>query len=82
MCAFAIDLGALGGFHGKREMKAARQLVEQGLATCVATDAHSVGDLQQSLAGLAWLDKKVGHATTVRLFDHAPRELLAGNMPD
>jgi protein-tyrosine phosphatase len=82
VCAFAIDLGALGGFHGKREMKAARQLVENGLATCVATDAHTVGDLQQSLAGLAWLDKKVGHATTVRLFDHAPRELLAGNMPD
>lgn len=82
VCAFAIDLGALGGFHGKREQKAARALVESGLATCVATDAHNVGDLQQAAAGLAWIDKKLGHATTIRLFDHAPRELLAGNLPD
>lgn len=82
VCAFAIDLGALGGFHGKKEMKAARALCEDGLATCVATDAHQVGDLQQAAAGLAWLDKKLGHATTVRLFDHAPRELLAGRLPD
>jgi len=82
VCAFAVDLGALGGFHGKREMKAARALVQDGLATCVATDAHCVGDLQQAAVGLAWIDKKLGHATTVRLFDHAPRELLAGNLPD
>ena len=82
VCAFAVDLGAIAGFHGKRETKAARALVEKGLATAVATDAHSVGDLQQAAAGLAWIDKKLGHATTVRLFDHAPRELLAGNLPD
>ena len=82
VCAFAIDLGAIAGFHGKRETKMARLFVENGLATCVATDAHSVGDLQQAMQGLAWIDKKVGHATTVRLFDHAPRELLAGHMPD
>lgn len=81
-CAFAIDLGAIGGFHGKREQKAARHLLEIGLATCVATDAHQLGDLQQAQVGLAWLDKKLGHATTVRLFDHAPRQLLAGDLPD
>jgi protein-tyrosine phosphatase len=81
-CAFQIDLGAIGGFHGKREMKAARHLLEAGLATCVATDAHRVGDLQQALQGLAWIDKKLGHATTVRLFDHAPRALLGGDFID
>ncbi|MBA3821566.1 MAG: hypothetical protein H0X17_21970, partial [Deltaproteobacteria bacterium] len=82
VCAFQIDLGAIAGFHGKRETKVARHLLEQGLATCVATDAHQVGDLQQAAAGLAWIEKKLGHAAVVRLFDHAPREILAGNLPD
>jgi len=81
-CAFAIDLGAVGGFHGKREMKAARHLLENGLAACVATDAHQLGDLQQAAAGLAWIEKKLGHAAVVRLFDHAPRAILAGELPD
>ncbi len=82
VCAFQIDLGAVAGFHGKRETKAARHLLELGLAACVATDAHQVGDLQQAAAGLAWIDKKLGHAAVVRLFDHAPRAILAGNLPD
>ncbi len=81
-CAFAIDLGAVGGFHGKREMKAARHLLEKGMATCVATDAHQLGDLQQASAGLAWIEKKLGHAAVTRLFDHAPRAILAGDLPD
>ena len=81
-CAFAIDLGAVGGFHGKREMKMARHLLEKGLATAVATDAHQVGDLQQAQNGLAWIEKKLGHAAVVRLFDHAPRAILAGALPD
>lgn len=82
VCAFAIDLPALAGFHGRREAKQARHLVENGLAACVATDAHSVGDVQQAQQGMAWIDKKLGHATTVRLFEHAPRQILAGDMPD
>ena len=81
-CAFVVDLGAIGGFHGKREMKAARHLLEIGLAAAVATDAHQMGDLQQAIAGLAWIDKKLGHAAVTRLFDHAPRAILAGELPD
>jgi protein-tyrosine phosphatase len=82
VCAFVIDLGAIGGFHGRRETKQARHLLENGLASAVATDVHQVGDLQQATTGLAWIDKKLGHATTVRLFDHAPRAILAGELPD
>ncbi|MBA2543648.1 MAG: hypothetical protein H0V17_28660 [Deltaproteobacteria bacterium] len=82
VCAFQIDLPALAGFHGRREAKQARHLVEIGLAATVATDAHQVGDVQQSAQGLTWIDKKLGHATTVRLFDHAPRAILAGDLPD
>jgi len=82
VCAFVVDLGAVGGFHGRRETKAARHLLETGIACAVASDAHQVGDLQQAAAGLAWIDKKLGHAAVVRLFDHAPRAILAGELPD
>lgn len=82
VCAFVVDLGAVGGFHGRREAKAARHLLESGLACAVATDLHQVGDLQQAAAGLAWIDKKLGHAAVTRLFDHAPRAILAGELPD
>lgn len=82
VCAFVVDLGAVGGFHGKRETKAARHLLETGLACGVASDAHEVGDLSRAAAGLAWIDKRLGHAAVVRLFDHAPRTILAGELPD
>ncbi len=82
VCAFQIDLGAVAGFHGRRETKAARHLLESGLATLVATDAHQVGDVQQAAAGLAWIGKRLGAAAIDRLFDHAPRAVLAGDLPD
>jgi len=82
VCAFVVDLGAVAGFHGKRETRAARHLLETGLACAVASDAHQIGDLQHAAAGLAWIEKKLGHAAVVRLFDHAPRTILAGELPD
>ncbi|HEU4731846.1 MAG TPA: CpsB/CapC family capsule biosynthesis tyrosine phosphatase [Kofleriaceae bacterium] len=82
VCAFVVDLGAVGGFHGRRETKAARHLLETGLACAVTTDAHQVGDLQQAAVGLSWIEKKLGHAAIARLFDHAPRAILAGELPD
>ena len=81
-CSFVVDLGAVGGYHGRREMKQARHLLETGLVAAVATDAHQLGDLQQAAAGLAWIDKKLGHAAVVRLFDHAPHAILDGEFPD
>jgi hypothetical protein len=63
-------------------MKAARHLLEIGLATAVATDAHQLGDLQQASEGLRWIEKKLGAAALERLFDHAPRAILAGELPD
>jgi protein-tyrosine phosphatase len=78
-CVFAIDLPALAGFHGKREAKQARIFVENGLAGCVATDSHQVGDVQQAQQGIAWIAKKLGSATVDRLFGDAPRAILAGH---
>jgi len=82
VCAFVVDLGAVAGFHGRRETRAARHLLETGIACGVTTDAHQLGDLQQAAAGLAWIEKRLGHAAVVRLFDHAPRTILAGELPD
>jgi protein-tyrosine phosphatase len=82
VCAFVVDLGAVAGFHGKRQTRAARHLLETGIACGVATDAHQLGDLQQAAAGISWIEKKLGHAALVRLFDHAPRAILAGELPD
>ena len=82
VCAFVVDLGAVAGFHGRREAKAARHLLEEGLVAAVATDAHKLGDVQQAAAGLTWIEKRFGHAAVVRLFDHAPRAILAGELPD
>ena len=82
VCAFVVDLGAVAGFHGRRETKAARHLLETGIACGVATDAHQIGDLQQAAAGLQWIKKRLGHAAVARLFDHAPRAILAGELPD
>ena len=82
VCAFVVDLGAVAGFHGRRETRAARHLLETGIACGVATDAHQLGDLQQAAAGISWIEKKLGHAALVRLFDHAPRAILAGEPPD
>ena len=81
-CVFAVDLGAVAGFHGKRESKQARHLLETGLAGAVATDAHHVGDVQQAQQGLAWIGKKLGSAAVERLFAQAPRAILAGTFVD
>ncbi len=77
-CVFAIDLPAVAGFHGKREAKQARHLLECGLAGVVATDAHQPGDVQQSQQGIAWIAKKLGSSVVERLFADAPRAILAG----
>ena len=81
-CAFVVDLGAVAGFHGKRETKAARHLLESGLACGGRDRCAPARRSAASAAGLAWIDKKLGHAAVVRLFDHAPRAILAGELPD
>jgi protein-tyrosine phosphatase len=81
-CAFLVDLPALAGYHGRREAKAARRLVEDGLATAAATDCHTPEDVRRAAEGIAWIEKKMGSATVERLLADAPRALLAGDLPD
>lgn len=81
-CALVVDLAALAGYHGRREGKAARAYVEQGLAHAVASDVHSPADLRGAAEGVAWIKKRLGQATLTRLLDENPRRILAGEHPE
>ncbi|HTE56603.1 MAG TPA: CpsB/CapC family capsule biosynthesis tyrosine phosphatase [Kofleriaceae bacterium] len=81
-CALVVDLAALAGYHGRREGKAARGYVEQGLAHAVASDVHSPADLRGAAEGVAWIKKRLGPAALVRLLDENPRRILAGEHPE
>jgi tyrosine-protein phosphatase YwqE len=76
-----VDLGAVAGYHGRREAKAARALLKQGIAHAAATDIHSPGDIRVAAEGMAWIRKKLGGAALVRLCDDNPRSILAGIHP-
>jgi protein-tyrosine phosphatase len=80
--AMLIDLGALDGAHGKAEMKAARRLVQEGLAHAAASDVHRPEDQTSVAAGMAWIKKQVGPAVLDLMLDENPRRLLAGELPD
>ncbi len=80
--AMVIDLGAIAGYHGRGEMKAARKMVKSGLAHAVASDAHSPNDIRVAAEGIAWIRKKVGEAAVTKLLDINPRKILAGQHPD
>ena len=81
-CAFVVDLAALAGYHGKPQQKAARRLVEAGIAVAVASDAHTVEDVRTAAEGLAWIEKRLGAAAVTRLLDDGPRAILAGELPE
>jgi len=81
-CAFVVDLGAVAGYHGKKQQKVARQLLEDGLAAAVASDAHTVEDVRVAAEGIAWIEKRLGKAAVTRLLDDGPRAILLGELPD
>jgi protein-tyrosine phosphatase len=81
-CALVVDLGAVAGYHGRKEAKLARALVTGGIAHAVASDAHTVGDVSVATEGIAWIRKHVGDAAVGRLLDDNPRRIVAGEHPD
>jgi protein-tyrosine phosphatase len=78
--ALLIDLGAVAGYHGKKQAKAARRMIEEGLAHAVASDVHSTADVRAAAEGMAWIEKRLGRAALVRLLDEVPRQILAGEL--
>lgn len=81
-CAMVVDLGAVAGYHGRRQAKAARKMLEQGIAHAAASDSHSTADIRVAAEGIAWIRKKLGASAMRRLLDDNPRRILAGEYPD
>ena len=79
--ALVVDLGAVAGYHGRKQAKAARQMIRDGVAHAAASDAHTPGDVRVAAEGIAWIRKKLGDAGVERLLDTNPRRILAGEHP-
>jgi protein-tyrosine phosphatase len=80
-CAMVVDLGAVAGYHGRRQTKIARSMLAEGIAHAAASDAHSPTDVGVAAEGMAWIRKKLGESALRRLLDEAPRQILAGVHP-
>jgi protein-tyrosine phosphatase len=80
-CAMVVDLGALGGHHGRKQAKYARKMVLDGTAHAAASDAHCVDDIRSAASGIAWLKKKAGEDATRRLLSTNPAMILEGKHP-
>lgn len=79
--ALLVDLGTLAGGHSRAETKAARRLVEAGLAAAVASDLHSPEESPDVFAGIAWIERRLGAAGVARLLEENPRRILGGELP-
>lgn len=79
--ALVVDLGAVAGYYGRKQAKAARWMLREGVAHAAASDAHSPNDVRVAAEGIAWIRKKLGDATVERLLDVNPRRILAGEHP-
>jgi protein-tyrosine phosphatase len=80
-CALVVDLGAVAGYHGRGEAKAARRMLREGRVHAVASDAHSPSDVRVAAEGIAWIRKKLGEETVTALLCDNPRRILAGEHP-
>jgi protein-tyrosine phosphatase len=81
VAALVVDLAALEGAHGRAPMKAARKIVEEGLAHAAASDIHTPEDQRAIAGGMAWIRKQLGQPALDRLLDENPRRILAGELP-
>jgi protein-tyrosine phosphatase len=79
--ALVVDLEALAGGHSRAETKAARRLVEEGLAHAAASDLHSPDAGPEVAQGIAWLTKRLGPSDLSRLLEENPRRILQGELP-
>ena len=80
-CAMVVDLGAVAGYHGRKQAKAARKMLTEGIAHAAASDSHSPADIRVAAEGIAWIRKKLGDSAVSRLLDENPRRILAGEHP-
>ena len=81
-CAMVVDLGAVAGYHGRREAKAARMMLKKGIAHAAASDIHNPNDVRVAAEGIRWIEKKLGSAAVDRLLCENPARILTGEHPE
>ena len=79
--ALLVDLAALSGTGDRAEVKAARRLVEEGMAHAAASDMHDPEDGPAIASGLGWIQKRLGPDTVKQLLSENPRRILVGQLP-
>jgi protein-tyrosine phosphatase len=80
--AFLVDLAALSGEGRRDEVKAARRLLEDGVAHAVASDMHGLDDARAIADGVTWIKKRLGERALTQLLDENPRRILLGQFPE
>lgn len=80
-CAMVVDLGAVAGYHGRKQAKIARSYLRKGWAHAAASDVHALPDVRMAAEGIGWIRKKLGEDALIRLLDTAPRRILSGQHP-
>lgn len=80
--AFLVDLAAVSGKGRRTEVKAARRLLEDGLAHAVASDLHEPDDARAVAEGVTWIKKRLGESALTQLLDENPRRILLGQFPE
>ena len=73
-----LDLMALVGKYGRAACGAAERMLEEGVYTVAASDAHSPDDVPQVAKGIERLYKLVGDDEALILLSDNPRRLLEG----
>jgi protein-tyrosine phosphatase len=79
--ALVVDLEALAGAQSRGETKAARRMVEEGIAHAVASDLHSPDSKGTVASGIEWIRKRRGAGAIEQLLEEHPRRILAGELP-
>ena len=79
--AMVVDLEAVAGDANRAQSKAARRLIEEGLAHAAASDMHR-SDASSSVAkGIDWMIRRMGNTVAANLLQENPRRILSGELP-
>jgi len=80
--AALLDTAALVGKYGRRPKRSAEELMERGLYHAACSDAHRPADTHALEQGMEWIHKRYGSDELEFLFQHGPRAILAGELPE
>lgn len=81
-CLLQVTAGAVAGRFGPACQDLAHRLLQAGVVTLLASDAHNLAHRPPLLhEGLEHAAALIGHALAQRLVDHTPREIAASHFP-